>query len=113
MGKSRNGRRSVERLTAVCFDPRLFFPKERGNICCGASTLALLTGTPPERIAKEHNRWRKHYPDWLMLKFLRQHGFSVYNITTDWVINGGRISMRHVVLISQLLRKGEGTWGVM
>ena len=48
-----------------------------------------------------------------MLRFLRERGFSLHKITTDLVINGGRITNAHVVLISQLLRKGEGTWGVL
>ncbi len=112
MAKSSNRRREVKSLTAVCFEPHLFIARERGHICCGASTLALLTGIPPERIAKKLNRW-KHYPDWVMLKFLRSHGFSLHRITSDLVINGGKITTQHVVLISQLLRKGEGTWGVM
>jgi hypothetical protein len=112
MGNGPYRRRTVESLAAVCFEPHLFSGLERSKVCCGASALALITGIPPETIAKQHTR-SNHFPDRFMLKFLRKHGFSLHKITTDLVINGGKITDAHVVLISQLLRKGEGTWGVM
>jgi hypothetical protein len=79
---------------------------------CGASALALLTGVAPEIISERNNR--AHYSDRFMREFLKARAFRVLHLTPKMVVAGkSQIGMDHVLLVSQLFRHNEGTWGVV
>jgi hypothetical protein len=107
------GRRvDFSKFAASCFNPFLFAGSARSRLGCGASALALLTGTAPEAIiAKKRG---KHYSDDFMMRFLRGKGFRVLLLTLCNLSSASaNIGAAHVLLISQLFRKNEGTWGVI
>jgi hypothetical protein len=107
------GRRVDFALYAVsCFNPYLFSAPFRARLGCGAGALALLTGVAPERIAAKNGG--RHYSDEFMLRFLRQHGFSLLRLTLCNVSAGGsKVGKSHVILVSQLILRNEATWGVI
>jgi hypothetical protein len=107
------GRRvDFSKFAASCFNPFLFAGSARSRLGCGASALALLTGTAPEAIiAKKRGT---HYSDDFMMRFLRGKGFRVLLLTLCNLSSAtANIGAAHVLLISQLFRKNEGTWGVI
>jgi hypothetical protein len=110
---SYKGRRvNLADYAASLFTPHLYSASWRALSGCGASALALLTGVPPEKIARLNRS--AHYSDEFMVRFLRRHGFRVMELTMCRVSSGiGSIRKEHVVLLSQLLMKNEGTWGVI
>lgn len=110
---SYKGRRvDFSKFAASCFNPYLFAGSPRSRLGCGASALALLTGTAPETItAKKRGT---HYSDDFMMRFLRGSGFRVLLLTLcNLSSTTAEIGTGHVLLISQLFRKNEGTWGVI
>lgn len=108
------GRRvDFSKYAAAVFTPHLFGDSIRAYMGCGASALALLTGVSPEVIAK-HNRNRAHYGDTFMVRFLRRRGFTVLPLTQCSIsASATTLGKSHVILLSQLFRKNEGTWGVI
>jgi hypothetical protein len=93
-----------------CFKPHLF--QFRPGLGCGATALALLTGVTPDQIALRNGS--KHYSDRFMRRFLREHGCEVLLLTQCRVSAAvTRIGGEHVVLVSQLVLRNEGTWGVL
>lgn len=91
------------------FNPYFFTGEVRSRLGCGPAALALLTGLPPELI-----NGGGHMPDAFVLRFLRARGYSVLPLTQCNVSASNQsIGANHVVLFSQLLRKNEGTWGVL
>jgi hypothetical protein len=110
---SYKGRRvDFSKFAASCFNPYLFAGSARSGLGCGASALALLTGTAPEAIiAKKRG---KHYSDDFMVRYLRGRGFRVLLLTLCNLSSvSANIGSAHVLLISQLFRQNEGTWGVI
>ena len=109
----RNGRRvDFAAYAASVFNPYLFHGSYRSQRGCGASALALLTGVAPEIIASENGR--PHYSDHFMLQFLRAREFRTLHLTPRNVTTATKpIGTQHVVLLSQLFKKKEGTWGVL
>ncbi len=97
---------------AAFFNPFLFSADWRARQGCGASALALLTGVLPERIARENGD--PHYSDRFMLRFLRNRGFMATELTLCRIsASTSSIGRNHVVLLSQLFRPCEATWGVI
>ena len=81
-------------------------------IGCGACALALLTGAAPEVIAKKNRG--AHYSDRFMVRFLRDRRFGVLQLTLcNLSAATPKIGTAHVLLLSQLFRQNEGTWGVI
>jgi hypothetical protein len=111
-GKYTGRRVDFSKLAAACFNPYLFCAPRRAHYGCGASALALLTGIAPEQIAKEHGP-SEHFSDNYMVRYLRKHGFQVERITMCRMSEGSQLSLANVVLLSQLVLKNEGTWGVL
>jgi hypothetical protein len=110
---SYNGRRvEFAKYAASVFNPYLWCGPFKSPVGCGASALALLTGIAPEAITKKNGS--EHYSDGFMVRFLRIRGFSVLNLTLcNLSATSSKIGREHVVLLSQLFRKNEGTWGVI
>ncbi len=110
---SYTGRRvDFTKFAASFFNPYLFAGFRRSNLGCGASALALLTGVAPEVIAAKNGS--AHYSDRFMVRSLRIHGFSVLRLTLCNVSAAqSNLGREHVILLSQLIRKNEGTWGVV
>ncbi|HEV2328653.1 MAG TPA: hypothetical protein VGY56_07700 [Verrucomicrobiae bacterium] len=101
------------RYATAVFNPFLFSCDIRGNRGCGATTLALLTGVSPDRIARL-NHYQPHFADEFIVGFLRRRGFTVLPLTQCNVsASDSQLSASHVVLLSQLFRKNEATWGVI
>jgi len=79
---------------------------------CGATALALLTGTPPATIAARNRN--VHYPDKFMVRFLRQKQFVVLELTfCNLTLAQSELSSENVLLVSQLFAKNLATWGVI
>jgi len=103
---------NLQPFVVSVFTPHLFSATEDLAQGCGASTLALLTGVAPNRIASQNGR--PHYSDRFMLRFLRARKFRVLRLTPDKLVRAeDRVRPDHVLLISQLFQPGEGTWGVV
>jgi hypothetical protein len=99
-------------FAASFFAPHLFSGSVRCQLGCGASALALITGVPPEIISARNGG--THYSDRFMTRFLRVRNFRTLRLTPR-MVTGARtkIGADHVLLVSQLFRPGEGTWGVV
>lgn len=94
------------------FAPCLFHDERRAGVGCGATALALLTGVTPAIIAMENRS--KHYRDKFMTRFLRRQHYRVLKLTMCTISTAKtEINNGHVVLLSQLFRKNEATWGVI
>jgi hypothetical protein len=97
---------------ASFFNPYLFTGSVRSSLGCGISALALLSGTLPEVIAAR--RRSNHCSDDFMLRFLRAKGFQTLRLTQCNVsVAKSSIGAEHVLLLSQLFRRNEGTWVVL
>jgi len=107
------GRRVVfKHYETSCFNPYLFSDTGSDMRGCGACALALLTGIMPEKIAAKNGG--VHYPDSFMSRFLREHGFRVLRLTQcNLSVAKDYVGTNHVVLLSQLFRRNEATWGVI
>jgi hypothetical protein len=111
-GSYRGRRVDFSNYAASFFNPYLFSGSARSVVGCGASALALLTGTAPEAIAKKNRG--AHYSDGFMVRFLRDQRFRVLRLTLcNLSAATPKIGTAHVVLLSQLFRRNEGTWGVI
>lgn len=112
-GKPQRGRRAdFGPFAASVFAPHLFCGSVRSQLGCGASALALLTGVPPEIISSQNGR--AHYSDAFMVRFLKTRKFRTLQLTPRLISGAAsKISMDHVLLISQLFRHDEGTWRVV
>jgi hypothetical protein len=99
-------------FAASFFAPHLFSGSVRSQLGCGASALALITGVPPEIISARNGG--THYSDRFMTWFLRMRNFRTLRLTPR-LVTGARtkIGVSHVLLVSQLFRPREGTWGVI
>lgn len=101
------------RYATAVFNPFLFTGSSRGNRGCGATTLALLTGVLPDTIARQ-NYYQSHFDDAFMVQFLHRRGFTVLPLTQCTVsASDSLLGNSHVLLLSQLFRKNEATWGVI
>ena len=97
---------------AAFFNPFLFTADWRARLGCGASALSLLTGVLPEKVARENGD--PHYSDAFMISFLRRRHYLVKELTLCRMSDGvGSIGRSHVILLSQLIRRNEATWGVI
>lgn len=97
-------------LAASFFAPHLFCGSLRAGLGCGASALALITGIAPEVISSQNNG--AHYSDRFMTRFLRARNFVTLRLTPAMVARArSPLGSDHVLLISQLFRATEGTWG--
>lgn len=110
---SYKGRRvDFSTYAASCFNPFLFAGPVRSRLGCGATALALLTGVAPETITAKKRG--SHYSDDFMVRFLRARGFRVLLLTLCNLSSAkADIGTAQVLLLSQLFRKNEGTWGVI
>jgi hypothetical protein len=112
LGRYTGRRVDFSKYAASFFNPHLFHDGFRLRSGCGATALALLTGVAPEIIAQKNGT--PHYADDFMIRFLRRRGFSVLALTQCSVSAAtNKVGGQHVVLLSQLFRKNEGTWGVL
>jgi hypothetical protein len=111
--KRNKGRRAdFESYAASVFAPHLFNSSEQICSGCGATALALLTGVPPTTIRGRHRG--RHFSDSFMTGFLRQRGYRVLRLTPLSVCGARNvIGHNHVILLSQLFRRYEATWGVI
>lgn len=111
---SYKGRRvDFSKYAAYFFNPYLWAHSVHAQFGCGATALALITGITPGEIAATNKR-APHYPDRFMRQVLKENGFSSVGLTLCNLSTGRScIGNNHVVLLSQLFRKNEGTWGVI
>ena len=100
----------VDKLPLHIYDTNRY-----GLYGCGATALSLLTGMNPWDISNLNKD--RHYSDAFMLKYLRHHKIKCIKMTKCNLTNtkdiSYEISDRHVILLSQLVKKGEGTWKVI
>lgn len=102
----------ISPFAASFFAPHLFCGDVRSGLGCGASALALITGIAPEHIATKNGK--AHYSDRFMTRFLRNRNYRLLRLTPDLVSRTkSEVGPDHVLLISQLFRQKEGTWGVV
>ena len=107
------GRRvNFSKYAVSSFTPHLFTGDVRAGLGCGFAALALLTGTAPEVIAAK--RRSSHCSDDFMLRYLRGKGIRTLQLT-QCNLSSSQQSIRvdHVLLLSQLFRRNEGTWIVL
>ena len=94
------------------FAPHLYCGPVRSGLGCGACALALITGVAPEIIASQNGG--AHYSDRFMIRFLKARNFRTLRLTPNLVTGAkNEIGADHVLLVSQLFRRAEGTWGVV
>lgn len=111
-GKYHGRRVNLLKLASSFFTPCIFAGTTRASLGCGAVALSLMTGNKPEQIALKNKSG--HYSDEFMVRYLRRRGYRVLPLTQCLVsTTGGQVRTDHVVLLSQLFRKNEGTWGVL
>lgn len=112
MSSNRERRADFNAYAASFFAPHLFCGPARSALGCGASALALITGVAPEIISSENGG--AHYSDRFMIWFLRARNFQTLRLTPN-IVTGARVKIgpHHVLLMSQLFRRDEGTWGVI
>ena len=100
------------KYSVAFFNPFLFTGASRASCGCGAVALSTLSGILPERIAARNRR--AHYADQFMRKFLREVGFTILPLSLCKVsIAKARLGNNHVLLLSQLFRRNEATWGIV
>jgi hypothetical protein len=110
--KHRGRRVDFSPYAASFFAPHLFCGSVRSALGCGASALALITGVAPEIIASQNNG--SHYSDPFIVRFLRMRRFRTLRLTQNMMTGAkNNLGPDHVLLVSQLFRHGEGTWGVV
>lgn len=84
-----------------------------GRFGCGATALALITGSNPRDI----NVRNAHYSDNFMVKFLRKNKFSVYEVNKANLSNkktwSYSLQSNHLILFSSLILKKEASWFVL
>jgi hypothetical protein len=107
------GRRAdFSQYTASVFNPYLFRGDFACLVGCGAGALALLSGIAPETVAVKNGSM--HYSDAFMLRFLRNQGFKTLRLTLcNLSQSKSQVQPANVVLLSQLFRRNEATWGVV
>ena len=99
--------------TTSRFNPFIFTDPDETDVGCGPSALALLTGIKPTVIAAQ-KRTGQHTSDRFMVRFLRARGFRVLKLTKcNLSASRLKLGFRHVILLSQLFREGEATWGLL
>jgi hypothetical protein len=99
-------------FAASFFAPHLYGGSARSALGCGATALAMLTGELPERISLQNRK--AHFSDGFMLRFLRARGFRTLRLTPALIVQAkAPIRPDHVLLVSQLFQRGEGTWGIV
>jgi hypothetical protein len=82
---------------------------------CGAGALSIITGHSPFHIHYNICK-RNHFSDVKMVRYLRQEGYTVIPVTQCAVTRLGgmnHIKPDHVLLVSQLMMKNEGSWIVV
>jgi hypothetical protein len=108
----RGRRADFNPFAASFFAPHLFSGAARSGLGCGASALALITGVAPEIISSQNGG--THYSDRFMTSFLRARDYATILLAPRMVAGAKtKIGPDHVLLVSQLFRGGEGTWGVI
>ena len=93
----------------------IFDSTKYSNSGCGASALSLITGDNPDKIS--HINRNRHYSDEFLLKYLRRHGIKCIKMTKCNLTNQKTwdypLTNRHVILMSQLIKRNEGTWKII
>ena len=109
--------RWLQTLETLYFIPKLF---PYGNLkgSCGTTALATITGINPKTIDRQMPKTNDYWTDLAIKKFLRSRGYEVTEITVSRVTQCPNwqedpITEKHVLLISQEILQGEGTWAVI
>jgi hypothetical protein len=83
---------------------------------CGSTALSLITNRDPSYFSKL-NKYRNHYDDKFMTKCLKKEGYTVIPVTVASLTNAETtrypLTSKHMLLVSQMLMKNEGTWSVI
>lgn len=112
LDKYKGRRADLKPFAASSFAPHLFRGEQRHLMGCGAGALALISGVPPEKIAARHRG--RHYSDRFMVRFLKLRNFQLLRLTPLRITSAqNSLGSEHVILISQLIRDYEATWGVI
>ena len=103
---------NLERYIAPVFRPALFKTSAFSSNSCGQNALAIVTGLKPSSFPK-----KEHYSDNLMVSILRKLGYTIIPLTVAMLTNNedflvNRIKKHHVLLVSQMMLKNEGSWCV-
>lgn len=108
------GRRvNFSKYEVSLFTPFLFSSKLSIGMGCGACAISLLTGVSPAFVDASNGN-SSHYSDKFVINFLRRLGFSVLGLThSNVTARRSAIGYHHVILLSQLIRRDEATWGVI
>jgi len=119
----RIGKYSTKKIDFVSFStfrfvPFLFDPVLYGDLPCGVTMLSLLTGHNPF-IIKWTNKCKNHCSDKFVVNYLKKYGFKILELTHAKVSHNysnileNKIKHYHVIVLSQLVKKGEATWCVL
>jgi hypothetical protein len=115
-GKYKDNNTNFALYKADYFRPYLFFSGFYESFGCGPCTLSLLTGlSPTSAILRVDPR---NTSDKSLLKALAECEIQNFPITkcemtNDPVSVASSITNQHVLLLSQLWRRNEASWGVM
>lgn len=101
----------VQKLPMNVFDSVVY-----SKAGCGATALSLLTGENPFSIRDRIKNTKGHYSDDFIRRSLRKNGISSYRLTKANLTNKDKYDLcykikdNNVLLVSQLLAKGEASW---
>ena len=115
--KKLDSSRWIRALETDKFNPR-FFKDFNGVGTCGTNALSLITGISPRVVDKQMPKTNDYWTDKAMKSFLRKKGYEITEITVSRVTQSSEfeenpITAKHLLLISQEVCLGEGTWAVL
>lgn len=106
-------------LKASKFKPKLFrWPVKDLKGSCGTAAISTITGINPTLVDKKMPKTNDYWTDRAMKKFLKKHGYVMTEITVSRVTQNPDyqeepITPNHILLVSQEVCYGEGTWAVI
>lgn len=101
------------RYTAPLFKPAVPYKCSISDPSCGVIAFYSLTG----KLMDPQYRFRATIEDKIMIQQLKKYGYTVIPLTIANTISRcgifNNIREEHVVLISQIMYRGEGSWAIL
>jgi hypothetical protein len=100
------------------FNPHLFDIDKHPYSTCGSAVLSLLTGESPTKVEKSLPKGSDDWTDKPLINYLINRGYEVKKVTQCDVTEHPTvveypIKNEHVLIVSKLVCRDEGTWTVV